>query len=343
MGEMEQRKIMALGQSSRAVTLPKTWLKINNLEKGSMVSMNIQRNGSLIINPATHERQDVRKINLKIKTDESEDSIIRRIIGSFLDGYTIIELTSGNVFSASQQKAIRRIVSNLFMMIIESKANSIVLETLVDESKASVSTGIQRMHVITYSMCKDILDSMKNWDLTLTRSVVSLEDDVDQLMFLLLRLIRKAAVNPYLANQLGIDPLDCLDYQTLVHRIERIADFASTIAKCMIDLMESRIGIPQRVSNAIIKAAEVAFGSYEMAVQSYLSRDIDPTNEIIDNQKEIEERYIGVTLLHFEESYETSILSNIITIRDCIMKISHHAADIAELTIDRSYRSDDRV
>ena len=64
---------------------------------------------------------------------------------------------------------------------------------------------------------------------------------------------------------------------------------------------------------------------------------------VVDNQKEIEERYIGVTLLHFEESYETSILSNIITIRDCIMKISHHAADIAELTIDRSYRSDDRV
>lgn len=332
---------MALGQSSRAITLPKAWLKRNSLDKGDRVSLYIQHDGSLVVHPAAEVREDVRRIHLDVEADESQDSIIRRIIGSFLDGYSIIELTSKRIFTVSQQKAIRQIVATLYMMIIESKASSIVLETLIDESKASVSSGIRRMHAITYSMCLDILESMKSWDEDLARSVVSLEDDVDQLMFLLLRLIRSAAISPSLANQLGLDPLDCLDYQTLVHIIEHTADHATSIANCLIALIENKISIPKKVITTIIRAAEISFNSYNMAVQCYLSKDIDPTNEIIDKQKEIEERYMGVTLLPlFGESYETSILSNIITIRDCIIKISHNAADIAELTIDRAYKSE---
>jgi len=227
------------------------------------------------------------------------------------------------------------------MMIIESEASSIVLETLIDESKASMSSGIERIHMITYSMCRDILTSMKNWDEGLAKSVVSLENDVDQLMYFLLRLIRGTAISPSLASQLGLDTLDCLDYQTLVHRIERIADHATNIANCVIALIESKISIPEKVITVLIRAAEIVFTSYDKAVQCYLSRDIDPTNEIIDKQNEIEELYRGVTPLpHFGETHETSTLSHIITIRECIMKISHHAADIAELTIDRAYKSE---
>jgi len=338
---MEQRKIMALGKSSRVISLPKTWLKRNNIDKGDRVSLYVQRDGSLVVHPAADVREDVRKIHLYVEVDESQDSIIRRIIGSYLNGYSLIKLSSKKIFNAGQQKAIRQIASTLYMMIIESEASSIELETLIDESKASMSSGIERMHMITYSMCRDILSSMRNWDEGLAKSVVSLEDDVDQLMYFLLRLIRGTAISPSLASQLGLDMLDCLDYQTLVHRIERIADHATNIANCVIALIESKIGIPETVITALTRVAEMVFTSYDKAVQCYLSRDVDPTNDIIDKQKEIEELYRGVTpLLHFGEPHETSILSQIITIRECIMKISHHAADIAELTIDRAYKSE---
>ena len=34
----------------------------------------------------------------------------------------------------------------------------------------------------------------------------------------------------------------------------------------------------------------------------------------------------------------TGVLSDVVNIRECLRKISHHAARIAELTIDRAYR-----
>jgi len=336
---MEQRKIMALGKSSRVISLPKPWLNRNNLKRGDRVTLYVQNNGTLIVHPSKDAREERREIHLAVEANESEDSIIRRIIGSYLDGYTLIKLTSGRIFTMGQQRAIRKIVGSLYMMIVESEASSIVLQTLIDESKASVASGIERMHLIANSMCRDILISMKDWDLELARSVVSLEDDVDQLMYFLLRQIRGAAINPSLSNQLGLDMIDCLDYQTLVHRIERIADHATSIANCVIALIESKINMPEKVMTTLNLSAEIAFSSYEEAVNCYMSKDVGPTNDIIDRQKEIANLYMEITPLpHFGEPYETSILSNIITIRESILKVSHHAADIAELTIDRAYK-----
>ncbi|UCH57253.1 MAG: AbrB/MazE/SpoVT family DNA-binding domain-containing protein [Candidatus Bathyarchaeota archaeon] len=338
---MEQRKIMALGKSSLVISIPKPWLRMNDLERGDRVSLQIQPDGTLTVYPTSEIREKRKEIHLCIQAEESEESIIRRIIGSYLDGYTAMKLTSTKIFSPEQQRAIRGIVGTLYMMIMKSEASSVVLQTLIDESKASVSSSVERMHIITYSMCRDILNSMRNLDQSLARSVVSLEDDVDQLMFFLLRLIRSAAIDPSLGNQLGLDPLDCLDYQTLVHRIERIADHATIIAQSVIALAQSGMEIPKNILEALTKSAEIAFTSYDQAVQGYLSKDIEPTNQIIDRQREIDDLYQGITPLPlFGMPGDASMLSNVINIRESINKISHHTADIAELTIDRAYKSE---
>jgi len=274
-----------------------------------------------------------------VEADESDESIVRRIIGSYLDGYNTIKLSSAKIFTADQQRAIRKIVGTLYMMIMESEASSIVLQTLIDESKASVVSGIERIHIITYSMCRDILKATENWDPDLARSVVSLEDDVDQLTYFLLRLIRGAALNPTLGKQLGLDPLDCLDYQTLVHRIERIADHTTNIANSVIALIENKMEIPENVLSTLIEAAKIAFTSYDEAVNGFLAKNIDQTNEIIDRQKNVRELIKEITPLpRFGKPGDTASLSQVITMRESIKNISHHAADIAEITIDRAYK-----
>jgi len=330
---------MALGKSSLVITLPKYWLEMNNLGQGDHVSLTVQHDLSLAVQPSSRAVEDGGEIHLNFKANESEDSIIRRIIGSYLNGYSNIKLTSEKIFTVRQQRAIRGVVSMLFMRIMESEASSVVLQTLIDESRASVFSGIERMHVITSSMCRDTLNSMRNWDGDLASSVVSLEDDVDQFMFFLLRLVRTAALRPSLASQLGLDPLDCLDCQTLVHRIESVADHTTSIANNVISLIESHVVIPGAVLGALMRAAEIAFGAYDMAVQSFLSKDVSHSNEIIDNQREIEELRKKILSLQILSEYEdASVVYPISSIRESIEKIGDYAADIAELTIDRTYK-----
>ena len=331
---MEQRKIMALGKSSKVVTLPKLWLKNNNLDSGDYLSVLIQGDGSLLIGSVNGFNEEIKEIHLGIRSAEISDSIIRRIIASYLDGYDIIKLTSEENFTREQHRTIRNIIGILYMMIIGSKANSIELQTLIDESQASFHSAVQRMHIITYSMCEDILVSMKKWDKALLESVIPLEDDVDQLMFLTLRLIRGAASNPSLAKELNLNMLDCLDFQTLVHRIERIADHNSIILESLTSLIGSGVEIPEEVISVLIEITEISFHSYNRPVECFFEKNINPTNEIIDNQNKIINLYRKVFPL---PPMNTQALANVITIRESIKKISHYAANIAELTINRTY------
>ena len=96
--------------------------------------------------------------------------------------------------------------------------------------------------------------------------------------------------------------------------------------------------IPEDLMSILISAAEIAFTSYDLSVQAFFSKDESSTNEIIDKEEEIEELFKKITPLPLF-SEETSALFHMIFIRESIKKICHYAADIAELTIDRTYKS----
>jgi len=89
------------------------------------------------------------------------------------------------------------------MRIMEANTKEMHIATLIDESKASIETGINRMYKISSAMCRDTLTALKNQDASLAKSVYTIDDEVDHFSFFLLRLIRRAAVDPTLANQLA--------------------------------------------------------------------------------------------------------------------------------------------
>ena len=338
---MENRKIMALGKSSLVISLPKDWLKINNVSRGDIVSLETLRDLSLVVHPTmkTGEREK-RKI-VVIEPHEEEDTITRIVIGCYLNGYSTIQLTSKKIFTTRQQRAIRDVVKSLYLRIIESHASEVILQTLMDESMASVEQGLDRMHLITLSMCKDILVAMETWDSALAGSVLSLEDDVDQFMFYLIRLIRCAAITPSLAGNLGLDILDCLDYQNLVDRIERVADHTTNIAQHLVNLVEHQRVIPIHVWAVFIEMAHLSFDSYEKAVECFILKTVHDTNTLINNQEKVRQLLRKISPLPSFGINDRAVFLELFAIRENIMRISEYAADIAEIIIDRTYKPEE--
>jgi phosphate uptake regulator len=281
---METRKIMALGKSSLVVSLPKEWIKSNNIKKGDTLSLEVQRDLSLLVKSTLKTSEEIRKITVELDASASSDSIFRIVIGCYLNGYNDIVLTSDNIFTVQQQQAIRNVVKSLYLRIISSNASRVSLQTLMNESMANLLDGVERMHLITLSMCMDVLKAMKTWSLELARSVVSLEEDVDQFMFYLLRLIRSAAIDPALANHLNIDMLDCLDYQSLVHMIERVADHVHNVAESLVQLEEYKSDVPEVIWETLIETTETSFHAYENAVEVFRNRSVESCDLIIDEQ-----------------------------------------------------------
>jgi phosphate uptake regulator len=334
-----ERKIMSLGRSSLVVSLPKHWVQLNGLKRGDVVSLAVQRDRSLVIFPSAEKREESKEITLYVEPNEGETSIVRKIIGCYLNGYFGIRIISKNIFSVPQRKAIRNIVRMLYMRILESDAKSMFIQTLIDESKASLELAINRMFSISHSMCVDALNSLKNRDTMLAKAVYSLDDDVDHFSFFILRLLRNAAQDSVIANEFSIDSLDCMDYQTFIYRIEHAADYSSNIAKHVILLDESRQKIPDDILALMFAAGTEAVDSYAKAVKAFFSKDVTASNEVLERQRKIEKMDQEIASKAFMSKQKNALtVCAICSIREDIKKIADCAADIAEIVINRAYK-----
>jgi phosphate uptake regulator len=80
-------------------------------------------------------------------------------------------------------------------------------------------------------MQKDAVSSFARGDAKLAHTVVERDEDVDRLYFLLVRVVRAALTDPAIADKLGTNPIDCLDYRILASLVENFADHATDIAE----------------------------------------------------------------------------------------------------------------
>jgi phosphate uptake regulator len=330
---------MSLGKSSMVISLPKNWMQLNELKKGDVVSYAIQRDRSLVVYPRAETKATSKEITLRIGQDEDEDLITQKIIGSFLNGYSGITLISEKIFSIPQRKAIRNIVGRLYMRIMESDSKGVYIQTLSDESKASLEQAIQRMHLISYSMCEDVFNSLKNNDIALAKSVFSLDDDVDHFSFFILRLLRNAAQDAALANELRIDPLDCMDHQTLVYRIEHAADYTANIARHIIMLDGSRQKIPDDVLELMVTAGTDTVDFYVKSVNAFFLKDVPFAVEIMKYQQRIAKLDQEIAVKSFTGKHKNAeLICGICSIRDNIKRIADCAANIAEIAVNRAFK-----
>lgn len=329
---------MSLGRSSMVISLPKNWMQLNELKKGDVVSFAIQRDRSLVVYPSAEKKATPKEITLRIGEKENETLITQKIIGPFLNGYSGITLISEKIFSIPQRKAIRNIAGRLYMRIMESNSQGVYLQSLTDESKASLEQAIQRMHLISHSMCEDAFTSLKNRDLALAKSVFSLDDDVDHFSFFILRLLRNAAQDAALANELRLDPLDCMDHQTLVYRIEHAADYSADIARHIIMIDESQ-HIPDAILDLMDTAGTEAVDLYAKAVTAFFSKDVTFSVEIMKKQQIIEKLDQEIASKAFTGKQKTAeLVCAICSIRDNIKRIADCAANIAEIAVNRAFK-----
>ena len=333
-----ERKIMSLGRSSLVISLPKNWIQLNSLNKGDVVSFAIQRDRSLVVSPGPEKKRRHNEITVRIETSEDETLLVRRIIACYMNGYFGVRLVSGSVISVPQRNAIRNIAGKLYMRIMDSNAQTMYLETLVDESDASLQLALKRIQTICLSMCNDALKSLNTSDVKLAISVFSL-DDVDHFSFFILRLLRTAAQDPVLANELGIDPVDCMDHQTLVYRVEHAADYSADIARHIIMLDESQQEIPEDILALMFAAGTEAVDLYAKAVNAFLLKDVVFSVKIQEQQRRIEKLDQEIASKAFMGNQKSALLVfAICSIRDNIRKIADCAADIAEIAVNRAFK-----
>jgi phosphate uptake regulator len=194
------------------------------------------------------------------------------------------------------------------------------------------------MFSIAKSMVKDVIEALKGQDARLAKSIWGNDDEVDHFCFFILRLLRRASLNPGLSNKLELDPIKIMDYQVLVYRIEHIADSAAAIANQIISLHGENLFLPEDVLDLIIKAANDAYEQLDAAFDAFFSSEIAQCNKIIEQKSEVINQYHDIASATFKiQDIDAKMVCLICNLRDSIVRISDWAVTIAESAISRFY------
>lgn len=322
---METRKVQRTGKSTFVVSLPKSWATKKSIKPGSIIYINQNNNGDLML--SVDRSQHDMKIKLDIK-DKSGEPLIRDIIACYVAGYRTIEITSQHM-SQAQKRDLHNIVHKLIgPEVLEETINKMVIQDLIDSEELQVDKALKRIKNIVKSMIQDSISALIDNNREVASDVVERDDEVDRLNLLISRqfteILRSNSI-----RQERLNVITAFTYMQAASNLERIADHASKIAKvigqCDCARMEEMIkefSWLEPVLNNLI----------EDSLSYLLQADSDKANELIDKTREVKlrsESLAGFSSLKVREE----MLVRLVVTRS-VERMLDYIMNIGELTIN---------
>ena len=326
---MDTRKVQRTGKSTFIVSLPKIWATKNGIAAGSIVYINQGDNGALTLSTDRSER------DLRVKLDIGEktgDDLIRDIIGCYVGGYRIIEVTSPHMSSA-QKKDLHQIVNKLIgPEILEETINKVVIQDLLSSEELQSEKALRRIRTVVKSMIHDSFTSLLNNNQDeLAMDVIQRDDDVDRLNLLISRqfteILRTGSVKQETQN-----PIHAFNYMQAASNLERIADHAHRIAQIA---REYNCTLADDLKEELLDMEAQLCGFIDDSISYLLQTNSDKANEMIDLIREIQKSAARITVT--SDNLSKSEMLERLVLAASLERMFDYIMNIGELTINLSH------
>lgn len=268
------RRLQKIG-SSMLISLPSEWIKNNNLKKGNMVMIEVNRNNSVSLYPSDIDTEDVKEVNIP-HPQLSMDSLTNQIYGAYLLGYDVIRIKGKSQISFDDRELIKLAMRKLVgLEIVDENGSNIVSQFLLDANTLDAEKILRRMSSIVAGMYKDTLIGIQKKENGSEKSIVSRDDEVDRQYFLLVRLIRSAMMDQKLASKLNLSNIDILDYRIAANHLESAGDYITDFATALPIITHDNL------IEEIIQAASLIEKMQEKSIAGFINKNRVESNEVV--------------------------------------------------------------
>lgn len=187
---MQIRKLVKSGAASHTISLPKSWISKNKLNKGDLLYINEEKNKIVISSDKKDLKQETEK-EVVIQVDDQEINTLRRqTISAYMNNYHLFTFIGDQLNSKLEE--IRKILHNfLALEVVEQTATKLVAKDFLNLKEFSLPNTVRRMDMLTRSIITDAKKGKDEYQALYFRDF-----EVDKLFFLISRLIRANLVNP---------------------------------------------------------------------------------------------------------------------------------------------------
>lgn len=328
---MERRRLQFTGGTSYTVTLPKDWVVSNGLQKNDPLSVTRLGNDALIVRPCGSQASSpLRSITIK-GSDLDLDTLHRRIIGSYVYGYSEIVIDYPDV-PEEVTGYVKRVTDSLMGMTIDSfSKDGIVLKDHSDIEELSPVKSIGRMKVSMRNILNDICNNMK---LGIHMGALHNRDtEVDRIRLLLSRQANIMHASPFLYSKVGVIPKKMSTLVNLAAIIEDIGDVCVSMNNTLKNIRD-RAAI-EDVAH-LMDYLNIT-GMFVTVTDSVLNNSLEVAEKSIVECKKAEGRIVQSYEISARYDLKDALAVN--TLAESIRKILGFERDICELAIDTSIPS----
>ncbi len=230
---MYARRIQVTGRTTYIVSLPKEWVRLHGLGKGSLVEAKITPSGELILKPLGRKEGDGdRRTAIVDARGKKLAMIIREIVSLYVAGYDVIEL----VYSSEDYPVVSRAreVFNRILLgfdVLEEETGRTRFYVVLDEASIGFWEAYTRMARTATSMLETLSQALHSMDKKLASMIAERDDLVDKLYLLQSRKLTLALMGEKSLDEIGLENYaEALHLFLALKSIERIADHATIIA-----------------------------------------------------------------------------------------------------------------
>jgi phosphate uptake regulator len=334
------RKLQVTGGSTYIVSLPKKWVVQNQLKKGSSIKLREEEGGVLsIFSSDSLKVQKADEAFIKVSASDNPDAVIRKIVSAYLVGYNMIHIhvERQQQLSSKQRDKIRNFARQLLVgtEILTDTPAELTLQVLLSYPELSIQSALRRMCIITSSMHKDAILSLRDLDKQLARSVIDTDDEVDRFNLYVIRQLKMAIQNPRIIKEIGLtNARDCFGYRLVTKSVERTADHAVNIAENVLLLEEP---VDKTSLKYVEEMSTLAISMFETAIESLFRLDFNLAESVIQKTRDattlVKEAVLSSRATPIEE------IANVRLMVESLKRTAEYASDIAEIVLNLTVES----
>jgi len=337
---MEIRRVQITGGSSYVITLPKEWIRTMNIKKNDQLGINIQSDGTLLLNSKITQEQLQRIKEFNVSKIPKPDYLLQLLIGAYIAGYTSIKIISPSRMSTAVRNVIRSFTQlAIGPEVVEETDTSVTLKDLLNPIEMPLDKTIKRMQIIVKGMHEDTMRALQNKDKNLAGDVLSRDDDVDRLNWLVARQYNIILQNVSLAGKMDIT-ISMASTCFLISRIiERIGDHVVRIAQNVPKLVDSNLN--KQTIDHILSTSNISLDIFNKSMGSFFKNDIKASNETMESVAKLELLCEEINAIALKQKGIVAIYVGYVV--ESIRRIGEYAEDISENVINYLVNEEQKV
>ncbi|MBD3309977.1 AbrB/MazE/SpoVT family DNA-binding domain-containing protein [Candidatus Woesearchaeota archaeon] len=225
---MHRRRIQLIAGSTYSVSLPKEWVKKNNLREKDYLRLNEKSDRGLLITP-DKEGTEKKQNEITLNIDNYLDYIEQILLAIYSLGIENINIFSKKELTKDVKAEIRKTLTQMSGTEISYEdKNKITIKVLLDKSKVDIFQTFYRMSLLIDTSIVNILEEMNIDEIRIN------ENELDRLYHLISKILSLGLTDTEVLHSSGISNVSVIpSYSLISKRFENIGDDVKHLAEYM--------------------------------------------------------------------------------------------------------------